>query len=65
MVEYPFSSSQKLEVINGSLVVDGYPFVVEYPREALLRVEDGMLITLFRGHLENQWNVCEIRGYFA
>ena len=55
----------KLEVINRSLLVDGAPFVVTFPDEELLRVEEGKIITSFRGRLENQWDNFEVEGYYA
>ena len=55
----------KLEVRNKSLFVDGLPFVVDEPREELSHIEDGKLVTLFRGHLTNYWEPQDIKGYYA
>ena len=55
----------KLTLRNGCLFVDGIPFVVDFPEEKLERIEDGKLVTVFRGHLENYWEPFEIEGYYA
>ena len=54
-----------LECSNGCLFVDGKPFVVEYPEEKLLRVEENKLVTLYKGHLYNYWSHEDIEGYWA
>ena len=54
-----------LDVRNGCLVVNGKPFVVDHPTEPMHSVEDGRLVTLFRGHLYNYWKPEEIEGYYA
>ena len=54
-----------LSVRNGCLVVNGKPFVVDYPTEPMYSVEDGKLVTKFRGHLYNYWKPEEIEGYYA
>ena len=58
-------NGSKLEVRNHCLFVDGKPFVVDYPEEAIKGVEDNKLITEFRGHLNNYWSHEDIEGYFA
>jgi len=57
-------SNKLTAVVNGCLVVDGRPFVVEFPDEHLSRIEDGRLVTVFRGHLDNYWDNDEIDGYW-
>ena len=55
----------ELRVSNGCLFVDGKPFVVDVPDEAMKGVEDNKLVTYFRGHLLNYWTHEEIEGYWA
>ena len=59
------SSEDKITMVSRCLRVNGKPFVVEFPDEPLHDVEDNKLVTLFRGHLTNYWNVTDIKGYFA
>jgi hypothetical protein len=60
------TNSDKLEVVNHCLHVNGKPFVVDsIGDEIIWAIEDGRLVTLFKGHLENYWNPEEIEGYWA
>lgn len=54
-----------LDVRNGCLQVNGKPFIVEHTIEPLHSIEDGRLVTLFRGHLYNYWDPEDIYGYYA
>jgi len=55
-----------LEVSNGCLFVNGKHLVVEYPDEPLHGIdENGKLVTLFKGHLQNHWDRCDIKGHWA
>ena len=59
--------TDKLEVVNHCLRVNGKPFVVDSIGDEIIMDinEDGKLVTLFRGHLNNYWNPEDIEGYFA
>lgn len=57
--------TDKLEMVNRCLRVNGKPFYVEKPDEELYEVDNNKLVTLFRGHLYNYWNPEEIEGYYA
>jgi hypothetical protein len=60
------NNDDKLEVVNHCLLVNGEPFVVEYPDEPLSGIdEEGRLMTVFRGHLYNYWKPEEVKGYYA
>ncbi len=55
----------KLTVSNGCLFVDGKPFVVDFPDEPMDGIEDGKLVTVFRGYLYSYWKPEDIKGYYA
>ena len=59
--------TDKLEVVNHRLKVNGQPFVVEYPDEPICSIQEGKLVTLvFRGCgcTLTHWEPEEIEGYF-
>jgi hypothetical protein len=53
-----------LEIKNGQLFVNGEEFLVSFPSEPLHSIEEGNLVTIFRGHLRNYWNYSDIKGQF-
>ena len=59
------NNTDKLEMSNGCLIVNGKPFVVDIPDEPLWDVQENKLVTVFRGHLFNYWQPEEIEGYLA
>ncbi len=64
-MSYPLTDRNEIEVRSHLMYVDKKPFVVDHPDEMMESFEDGKLITLFRGHLRNEWPINEIKGYFA
>jgi len=59
------NNSQKLEIKNGYLMVDGKTFIVEYPKEMVVGVEDNKLVTVYRSNLLNYWEPEDITGHYA
>lgn len=57
-------TSDKITMENKRLLVNGKPFTIEYPDEPLWDIEGNQLVTIFRGHLYNYWNLEDVRGYF-
>jgi len=59
-------NTDKLEVINGYLVVNGNLFIVDFPNQPISHIEDNKLVTLFRGcrSMANYWNPEDIKGYY-
>ena len=58
--------TDKLEVINGCLHVNDREFVVEYPDEPLITVNEyGTLVTRGRDGNWNEHRPHEIKGYYA
>lgn len=54
-----------LKVLNGDLFINDKKFIVKFPKEELHSIdEDGKLVTIFRGHLFNHWDLEDIEGYF-
>lgn len=60
---YQIKESDKVELIDNTLFVNGDPMHISYPNAPLVRIEDGNLVTLFRGHLENYEKLTEVCGY--
>jgi hypothetical protein len=61
-------NTDKLEIVDRKLKVNGKFFIVQYPVEPLWRMEDGKLETIvFKacGYTDNQWEPEEIEGYFS
>jgi hypothetical protein len=61
-------NTDKLEVVDRKLKVNGNHFVVQYPDEPLWRMEDGKLATIvFKacGYTCNEYEPEEIEGYFS
>jgi hypothetical protein len=51
-------NTDKLEIVDRKLKVNGKTFFVQYPDEPLWRMEDGKLVTIvFKacGYTDNQW----------
>lgn len=64
--ENGIKSSDSLEIRNGKLYVNGRLFVVTFPSDQPMKnIEDGSIITVFRGHLYNHWEPEDIEGYFV
>ena len=59
---YQIKASDKVELIDNKLIVNGKPMRISYPNAPLVRIEDGKVVTLFRGHLENYDNLTEVCG---
>lgn len=60
-------NSDKLEIVDRKLKVNGKIFIVQYPEEPLWRAENGKLETIvFKGcgYTSSQWDPEEIEGYF-
>ena len=61
-------NTDRLEVVDRRLKVNGRTFVVQYPNEPLLCTEDGKLETIvFKGcgYTTTLWEPEEIEGYFS
>lgn len=61
-------NTDKLEIVDRKLKVNGKTFTVKYPDEPLYCITDGKLETLvFKacGFTRNQWDTEEIEGYFS
>ncbi|OPY04995.1 MAG: hypothetical protein A4E66_02509 [Syntrophus sp. PtaB.Bin001] len=61
-------NTDKLELVDRTLNVNGKPFVVQYPDEPLFCTKDGKLETIvFKscGYTLTQWDPEEIEGYFS
>jgi hypothetical protein len=61
-------NTDKLEIVDRKLKVNGKTFFVQYPDEPLWRMEDGKLVTIvFKacGYTDNQWEPEENEGYFS
>lgn len=60
------TKNDKIEVIEARLMVNGRPFIVNYPSEPLSHVSlDGNLVTLQNNTTYNHWGVDQIEGYYA
>ena len=62
-----FKSTDTLEFINRGLKVNGKSFVVEYPDESILGIEEGKLVAIvFRGCgcSLTHWEPEEVEGHF-
>jgi hypothetical protein len=60
-------NTDKLELVDRTLTVNGKPFVVQYPDEPLFGATDGKLVTIvFKGcgYTQTRWDPEEIEGYF-
>jgi hypothetical protein len=60
-------NTDKLEVVDRKLKVNGKTFIVQYPDEPLWRTEEGKLETIvFKacGYTSYLWEPEEIEGYF-
>jgi len=60
-------NTDKLELVDRTLTVNGRPFVVQYPDEPLFGTKNGRLITIvFKGcgYTQTKWDPEEIEGYF-
>lgn len=60
-------NTDKLEIVNRKLKVNGKDFVVQHPDEPLLRIDNGRLETIVIkacGCNLYQWEPEEIEGYF-
>jgi len=59
--------TDKLELLDRTLNVNGKPFIVKYPDEPLFGTKDGKLVTIiFKGCgcTRTHWDPEEIEGYF-
>ena len=58
-------NESKLNVISGCLLVDGLPFVVDYPDESIVGVNNNKMVTIGRGNVQSEWSHDQIEGYYA
>jgi hypothetical protein len=66
-IKMKLKSTDPLEFINRGLKVNGKSFLVEYPDEPILGVEEGKLVTIvFRGCgcSLTHWEPEDIEGHF-
>ena len=55
----------EMRISNTCLLINGEPVVVDTPNEPFIGIEDGKLLTRFRGQLTNVWSKDQIECYLA
>ncbi len=61
----PLTDSDKLTSMNYCLMVNGKPYVVDYPEGYILGVKDNMLVTMGTVRERDYWHPHQIKGYYA
>lgn len=58
-------STDKMEVVGDSLLVNGREFIVASPGERIVGIQGGKLVTQFRGSRHNLWPPDMIVGHYS